>query len=70
MLVNKVAVVVSLLTLPFAGAALHFTELHFAEALMIAIIPLEDILHARSLLCILRVLSAEFRLEFWEILFN
>jgi hypothetical protein len=69
-LVNKVAEVVSLLTLPLAGTALQLTELHLAEALVIAIIPLEDILHALCLLSILRVLSAILRLEFGEILFD
>ena len=69
-LVDKIAEVVSILALPLAGAALQLTELHLAEALVIAIIPLEDILHARCLLGILRVLSAILRLEFWEILFH
>ena len=69
-LVNKVAEVVSILTLPLAGAALQLTKLHLAEALVIAIIPLEDILHARCLLSILRVLSAILWLEFGEILFD
>jgi hypothetical protein len=69
-LVNKVAEVVSLLTLPLAGAALQLTEFHLAETLVIAIIPLEDILHALCLLSILRVLSAILRLEFGEILFD
>ena len=69
-LVNKVAEVVSILTLPLAGAALQLTKLHLAEALVIAIIPLEDILHALCLLSILRVLSAILGLEFGEILFN
>jgi hypothetical protein len=69
-LVNKVAEVVSILTLPLAGAALQLTKLHLAEALVIAIIPLEDILHALCLLSILRVLSAILWLEFGEILFD
>ena len=69
-LVNKVAEVVSILTLPLAGATLQLTELHLAEALVIAIIPLEDILHALCLLSILRVLSAILWLEFGEILFD
>ena len=69
-LVDKVAEVVSILALPFAGAAFQLTEFHLAEALVIAIIPLEDILHARCLLGILRVLSAILRLEFGEILFH
>jgi hypothetical protein len=67
-LVDKVAEVVSILTLPLAGAAFQLTELHLAEALVIAIIPLEDILHALCLLGILRVLSAILWLEFGEIL--
>ena len=70
LLVNKVAEVVSILTLPLAGAALQLTKLHLAEALVIAIIPLEDILHALCLLSILRVLSAILWLEFGEILFD
>ena len=69
-LVNKVAEVVSLLALPLAGAALQLTKLNLAETLVIAIIPLEDILHALCLLSILRVLSAILRLEFGEVLFD
>jgi hypothetical protein len=69
-LVHKVAEVVSLLTLPLAGAALQLTELHLAETLVIAIIPLEDILHALCLLSILRVLSAILRLELGKVLFD
>jgi hypothetical protein len=68
MLVDKVAEIFSILTLPLAGAAFQFTEPHLAEALVIAIIPLEDILHACCLLGILRILSAILWLEFGEIL--
>jgi hypothetical protein len=69
-LVHKVAEVVPLLALPLAGAALQLTELHLAETLVIAIIPLEDILHALCLLSILRVLPAILRLELGEVLFD
>jgi hypothetical protein len=69
-LVDKVAEVVSILTLPLAGAAFQLTKLHLAEALVITIIPLEDIFHTCCLLGILRVLSAILRLEFGEILFH
>ena len=69
-LVDKVAEVVSILTLPLAGAAFQLTELHLAEALVIAIIPLEDILHTLCLLSILRILSAILRLELGEVLFD
>ena len=69
-LVDKVAEVVSLLTLPLAWAALHLAELNLAVTLVIAVVPLEDILHAGSFLVILCLLSSKLRLKLWQILLD
>jgi hypothetical protein len=69
-LVNEGAEIVPLLALPLAGASLHFAELHLAETLMIAIVPLEDILDTGCLLLKFRLLSAEMRLELGKILLD
>ena len=68
MLINEVAEVVSLLTLPLARASLHLFEFHLTEALMVAIIPLENVLHTGCLFSKGTLLTAKVGLELWEVL--
>lgn len=64
MLIDEEAEIVTGLSLPLAWAALHLTEFDSAEALVIAVIPLEHILHACCLLAIAHLFPAKVRLEF------
>ena len=68
MLIDKVAEVVALFTLPFAWTTLHFTKLHLAVTLMITIIPLKNIFHTGCLLSIFRLFATEIRLVLGKIL--
>jgi hypothetical protein len=69
-LVDEVAEVVSLLALPLAGAALHLSEFHGAEALVVAVVPLKDVLDACGLMVILGLFPSEMWLELGEILLD
>ena len=69
-LINEVSKVVSLLALPLARASLQLFELHLSEALVIAVIPLENILNTGRFLSKVALLTAKVGLELWEILLN
>jgi len=68
-LVNEVAEIIALLTLPLAGAALHLPELHVPETLVISVIPLKHIFDTCSLLEF-PLFPPEVWLEFRKILFH
>lgn len=69
--IDEASVLIPLLGLPFGWTALELLDLHLLEALSLPIVPLEDILHALSLLLKLEPsLSAVLRLELGHILFD
>ena len=70
MLINKVAEIVALFTLPFTGTALHLSKFHLFEALMIPVIPLKHILDTCSLVFELHLFPSELWFELGQVLFN